>query len=123
MVIVFETLANHYFQLRNLARRICNSPTIRADLKLACEKAKIEPKLMIRDVATRWNSTIAMINRALELQEALSILVSMESHNQPHTAQLQRFQLSRQEWFFLKQIKPLLDVSFILLKDLTLIFF
>lgn len=98
------------FQIRNLAKRICNSPTIRADLETQCKEVKIKPRLMIRDVSTRWNSTALMLERALELREALKLLVVMEEHNKPRGVRLSRFKLSKEEWDLLAQLFPILDV-------------
>ena len=99
-----------YYQLRNLAKRIFNSPTIRADLKIACTKSNTKPALMIRDVATRWNSTSELLERALHLRKALTVLVGLEQHNKPRTARLQRFKLTGAEWELLEQLWPLLNV-------------
>ena len=41
---------------------------------------------MVRDVATRWNSTSELLDRALQLHEALTVLASLEQHYKPHTA-------------------------------------
>lgn len=65
---------------------------------------------MIRDVATRWNSTVELIQRATELSPALSNLVVMAEHNKLRGVRLKRFQLSREEWELLKKLGPLLDV-------------
>ena len=65
---------------------------------------------MIRDVSTRWNSTASMLERALQLREALKLLVVMEQHNRPQGAQLARFKISREEWDLLGQLFPVLDV-------------
>ena len=100
-----------YGQLRNLGKRIFNSPTIRADLESACVKSKIQPRLMVRDVATRWNSTAELLERALQLREALNLLVISEHHNRPRSARLKRFQLSKAEWDLLDKLFPLLEVS------------
>lgn len=66
---------------------------------------------MVRDVATRWNSTAEMVGRALELHEALNLLVISEYHNRPHSARLRRFQLTKPEWHLLEKLFPLLNVS------------
>jgi hypothetical protein len=58
-----------------------NSPTIRVDLLNACVKSKIKPVLMVRDVATRWNSTTELLRRALQLHDAINLLVISEQHN------------------------------------------
>jgi len=65
---------------------------------------------MVRDVATRWNSTAELLERALQLREALSLLVISEQHNRPRSACLKRFQLSKNEWELLEKLFPLLEV-------------
>ena len=67
---------------------------------------------MIRDVSTRWNSTAELIQRALELEEALKILVLMEAHNKSQGVRLRRFRLTLEEWDLLRALSPLLDVRF-----------
>lgn len=99
------------FQLCNLAKKIVHSPTIRADLEAACIRSKIPPGQMVRDVATRWNSTAELIGRAIELREALKFLVIMQEHNKPRGVRLKRFQLSSEEWSLLTELFPLLEVS------------
>jgi hypothetical protein len=65
---------------------------------------------MIRDVSTRWNSTAELIQRALELKEALKALVLMTEHNKPRGVRLKRFQLSPTEWILFGKLSPLLEV-------------
>jgi hypothetical protein len=65
---------------------------------------------MVRDVATRWNSTSELLDRALQLRKALTVLASLEQHNKPHTARLQRFKLATPEWELIEQLWPLLKV-------------
>jgi hypothetical protein len=64
---------------------------------------------MVRDVATRWNSTAKLLERALQLHEALNLLVISEQHNQPRSAHLKRIQLSKNEWELLEKLFPLLE--------------
>jgi hypothetical protein len=66
---------------------------------------------MVRDVATRWNSTAELIGRALQLREAINLLVISEHYNRPRSARLRRFQLSKSEWDLLEKLSPLLGVS------------
>jgi len=73
-------------------------------------KSNTKPALMVRDVATRWNSTSELLERALLLRKALNVLVGLEQHNKPRTARLQRFKLSGPEWELLEQLWPLLNV-------------
>jgi hypothetical protein len=82
-----------------------------ADLEIQCKTAKIAPPLMIQDVATHWNSTASLLEWALQLREALMLLVGMEQHNKPRGARLNCFKLSKAEWDLLSQLFPLLDVS------------
>jgi hypothetical protein len=97
-------------QLRTLSNKIVNSPTIKEDLELSCDEAHITARLMIRDVSTRWNSTAELLQRALELKDALKILVVKVHHNKPRGVRLARFSLSEDEWVLLKQLSPLLEV-------------
>jgi len=76
-----------------------------------CIKSKIKSLLMVRDVATRWNSTTELIERALSLREGLNLLVNLEQHNRPRPSWLKRFQLTKQEWELLEKLFPLLEVS------------
>jgi hypothetical protein len=66
---------------------------------------------MVRDVATRWNSTTALIKRGIELKAALQILVVMGEYNKPQGVRLSRFRLDTDEWMVLEQLSPLLDVK------------
>jgi hypothetical protein len=67
---------------------------------------------MIRDVATRWNSTAELVQRALELSAALKILcVKAEYNKVGRGVRLARFQLSPEEWKIFEGLAPLLDVS------------
>jgi hypothetical protein len=97
-------------QLRSLAKCICNSPMLHVDLPSTCNKCKIKPLLMVCDVATRWNCTAGLLERALQLCEALNQLVVSEHHNRPRSAHLRRFQLSKNEWELLDRLFPLLEV-------------
>src|ERR1700730_16563207 len=65
---------------------------------------------MVRDVATCWNSTAELIERALLLCEALNLLVNFEQHNKLCSAHLKRFQLMKQEWELLEKLFPMLEV-------------
>jgi hypothetical protein len=70
---------------------------------------------MIRDVATRWNSTAELVGCAIELCAALTLLVVNKDHNKLCGVRLKRFQLSAGEWDVLTALYPLLDVSSYLL--------
>jgi hypothetical protein len=97
-------------QLRNLGKKIFNSPVLKADLGAACTTSKIKQVQMVRDVATRWNSTAELVGCAIQLRKALSLLVIDKEHNKLRGVRLKRFQLSSREWELLEQLYPLLDV-------------
>lgn len=52
-------------------------------MDLLCTEAGITIKQMIWDVATRWNSTAELLQCAIELKEALKILVLKAEYNKP----------------------------------------
>lgn len=88
---------------------------MRADLENACLKSKIKSVQMVRDIATWWNSTAELLGRALQLREALNLLVISEHHNRPRSARLRRFQLTKSEWDLLEKLFPFLEVIYSLL--------
>jgi hypothetical protein len=68
------------------------------------------PHLMICNISTRWNSTALMLECALELWEALKLLVVMEEHNKSHGVCLSQFKLLKEEWNLFAQLFPILNV-------------
>jgi len=67
--------------------------------------------MLIRPVATRWNSLTETIIRALDLQRALDMVVELAKYNKPGQRKLREFLLGEDEWELLRQLMPLLDVS------------
>jgi hypothetical protein len=65
---------------------------------------------MVHDVAMRWNSTSELLDHALQLCKALTVLAGLEQHNKLHIARLQSFKLAIPEWELLEQLWPLLKV-------------
>jgi hypothetical protein len=51
-----------------------------------------------------------MVEWALQLREALKLLVVMEQHNRPRDARLGCFKLSKDEWELLAQLFHILDM-------------
>lgn len=97
-------------QVKQLTKRVFHSPTLREDLQACCIKSKIEPKQVIRPVATWWNTVADMLKRALDLRKALDRLVDIDRHNSVAKTRLKRFKLKSDEWEFLHQLRPLLSV-------------
>jgi hypothetical protein len=48
---------------------------------------------MVRDIATRWNSTAELVGCAIQLQKPLSLLIIDKEHNKARGVRLKRFQL------------------------------
>jgi hypothetical protein len=119
IIFSYLTLTAHMSQLTNLGKKIFNSPTLREDLRIQCERNKVKPKLMLRAVATRWNTMAELIGRAIELRDALNSLVTLEQHNRARGVRLQRFKLTKQEWELLIQLFPLLEVLLFLSLSIT----
>ncbi|EAU88633.2 hypothetical protein CC1G_01006 [Coprinopsis cinerea okayama7 len=97
-------------KLRKLAIKIFHSPTINEELRKACKQHNVKYRRIVRDVATRWNSTTEVIKSALDLKEPLNQLVVQTQFNKAGGVRLQRFSLDNTEWEILKQLGPMLDM-------------
>jgi hypothetical protein len=56
-------------RLRRSIEKIRGSPQRRNIFRKQCEEMNIKPKELVLDVSTRWNTTLAMLCRVLELKE------------------------------------------------------
>ncbi|OJT13582.1 hypothetical protein TRAPUB_9870 [Trametes pubescens] len=97
-------------KVTKLSKKVWNSPAVRAALAtLTHEVPDINSEVLVRSVATRWNTVAAVIERALELQEVLSDLCDMAQFNKPRGVRLRRFILIEEDWTLLDQLHRLLD--------------
>ncbi|CAD6935358.1 unnamed protein product, partial [Tilletia laevis] len=99
-------------QLAWFARKLRYNVRLRISFQQTCSNFELpRPHTLIRDVATRWNSTFQMINRALVLWDAI---VSWQEHN--HKIVPAKFRIRRTHKSGVEQIvsllKPLDDATF-----------
>lgn len=87
---------------------------------------------LIRDVDTRWSSTLLMINRAIYLEEVISsvkpeyhILIICQVIDQfTHRGEftdLHKYRLEPEDWDKLKEFQEILEVCFLFDKPVQLI--
>lgn len=79
---------------------IRNSTQRREILARQCIAAKIEPKVVLRDVRTRWNATLTMMDRAKSLKEPFDLTLQS-------IPKLRKLVLDENEW---KKIDELLEL-------------
>ncbi|KAL1945891.1 hypothetical protein VTO73DRAFT_1893 [Trametes versicolor] len=97
-------------KVTKLSKKVWNSPPVRAALAtLTHDAPDIHSEVLVRSVATRWNTVAAVIERALELQEVLGDLCDMAQFNKPRGVRLRRFILTDDDWMLLDQLHRLLD--------------
>jgi hypothetical protein len=95
-------------QLRKLAFAIKNSSTaLLPKWKAILNELQLEVRKMPRDVATRWNSTFAMLNFALEYRKAVQNITG------DFDLDLRKYELSREEWTMAEQLRDVLKVRIV----------
>ena len=71
--------------------------------------------MLIRPVATCWNSLTETIIHTLDLQCALDMVVELAKYNKPGQRKLQEFPLDEDKRGILRQLMPLLDVCVLII--------
>jgi ribosomal protein S27E len=90
-------------RLRKLVIDLRDTPQRRERFANQCKTDQVDPKQLILDVRTRWNSTHNMIERALELRKPLDNMAM----DDPGLAE---YKLTAEEWDLLKDILGFLKV-------------
>lgn len=97
-------------KLRKSVVKIRGSPQRRAFFVEQCKIFKVDPKNLVRDVDTRWNSTLDMLERAFELKKPLDIALTTYSFD--------AYKLSEEEWkqveLLIEVLKPFRDATYLL---------
>lgn len=80
-------------KLRHLAFAIVRSTTIALPAwRRYCKELKLKPRILPRDVVTRWNSTYYMLDFAIRYRTAIDAMTADKS------LKLRKFELEMEEW-------------------------
>ncbi|EXX56006.1 hypothetical protein RirG_220070 [Rhizophagus irregularis DAOM 197198w] len=90
-------------KLRKLIVKIRSSPQYKERFARQAEAADLKGLNLILDIRTWWNSTHDMLERALEMREALDATASSDKD-------LRIFELNENEWNTIKEIMSVLKV-------------
>ena len=104
----YEGLYSHscVLQLRKLSFKLIHSTTILGPAwKQTLADLKLRYRLMLRDVATHWNSTFDMLDFAVEYQKAIDQMTSDKKND------LRQFELDDNDWELARALRNVLDVS------------
>ncbi|KDQ09687.1 hypothetical protein BOTBODRAFT_178766 [Botryobasidium botryosum FD-172 SS1] len=89
-------------KLTAFAKRVRNSTPFKTSLQEECRLHKIEYHVPERNVSTRWNSTIIMMNSAHSLRPAIDSLCD-------RTPKLAKYKLTDTEWEMVEALQPVLE--------------
>ncbi|KDQ20413.1 hypothetical protein BOTBODRAFT_100033, partial [Botryobasidium botryosum FD-172 SS1] len=85
-------------------KKIRHSGPLKESLRKECELRNIDFHVPERNVATRWNSTVMMMNSISSLRDAVDGLCDSK-------AKLRKYKLTSVEWTIIDQLRPVLDVG------------
>lgn len=97
-------------QITQLSKKIWHSPPIRAELSKLAHEAKLNSEVLLRSVATRWNTVTEVLERALGMRDVLGDLCDKYQFNKPQGVRLRRFALTDKDWELISQLYQLLHV-------------
>ncbi|KAJ3513591.1 hypothetical protein NLJ89_g2860 [Agrocybe chaxingu] len=100
-------------KLRKVAFTIKNSTTvILPQWFLTLNELSLVPRMMPRDVSTRWNSTFDMVDFALDYKPAINAITAKRE------MKMRQYELDNKEWTIAKELRDIL----VIFKDATLFF-
>ena len=92
-------------KLRGLSFSIVHSTTIALPAwRRYCKELKLKPRILPRDVVTRWNSTYYMLSFAVKYRSAIDAMTADKS------LKLRRFELETEEWSIAEDLVSVLLV-------------
>src|SRR3984885_8697185 len=95
----------HIRQLRGLAFAIVRSTTIALPAwRRYCKELNLKPRILSRDVVTRWNSTYYMLSFAIRYRAAIDAMTADKS------LKLWKFELETEEWAIAEDLVSVLLV-------------
>ena len=108
-------------QILHLSNRVWNHASIRAELSSLAAAAGLNSEVLVRSVATRWNTVAGVLERSLDMQDVIPQLCDMAQFNKKETrtkdgkvkstgVRLRRYILNDEEWEVIEQLHRLLDV-------------
>ena len=101
----------HIRQIAWFARKLRYNTRFRRSFEDTCANFKLPtPHSLIRDVATRWNSTMEIIERALQLWDAITTWQEANARHIPAKFRIKRIHKASYEQM-LKLLKPLGDAT------------
>jgi hypothetical protein len=96
-------LRNKISALVTFTRKSCNAKEDFSDCQV---RLNMRFKSLVQDVKTRWNSLYLMIDRYIELRQAIVLLLTMDSCKDKD------FALSSEEWKVAEELRTLLAPAF-----------
>jgi hypothetical protein len=93
--------------VRQLAFAIIHSTTIGLPAWCStCYELGLKPRLIPRDVVTRWNSTYDMMRFTLEYREAVDQVIADKA------LKLRRYELNNDDWIIIGDLVSVLEVMY-----------
>ncbi|PIL32861.1 hypothetical protein GSI_04979 [Ganoderma sinense ZZ0214-1] len=96
-------------KILKLSAKVWNNPNVRAEMSRLAKEAGLQSEVLVRPVATRWNTICAVLERALDMQEVATEVCDQAQFNKRDGVRLRRFVLSEEEWRMLDDLYQLLD--------------
>ncbi|CAH1993147.1 unnamed protein product [Acanthoscelides obtectus] len=101
-------------KIKNISSYFKRSSHAYSQLKASAERMDIPPLKLINDVATRWNSTYDMINRVLQMKNAIiSTLSILNTSRRNEQDESEIDQLDNEEWLIAEQAIKVLDIFYL----------